>query len=138
MTRGRYGSHDTSYFTSVRRVRRMIAQPPRGRTFAFQHGDFLWGFSVANFCIRQQTPSLFQQCYCTRRRHKRPRVPPANALKRLRPRLVSLGSFSGVAKKLTGLGLFPDVKCGADFAAFLRKQYEDYGVAIHETNVKVD
>ena len=43
-----------------------------------------------------------------------------------------------IKQRLIGLGLFPDVKCGADFAAFLRKQYEDYGVAIHQTNVKVD
>jgi hypothetical protein len=26
--------------------------------------------------------------------------------------------------------------CGADFGAFLRKQYDDYGRIIHEANIK--
>jgi hypothetical protein len=28
--------------------------------------------------------------------------------------------------------------CGADFGAFIRKQYDDYGEAIRESNIKAE
>jgi tripartite-type tricarboxylate transporter receptor subunit TctC len=43
-----------------------------------------------------------------------------------------------VKAKLVGLGLFPVGMCGADFGAFIRKKYEEYGRAIRELNIKVN
>jgi tripartite-type tricarboxylate transporter receptor subunit TctC len=43
-----------------------------------------------------------------------------------------------VKNKLAVQELYPMGLCGADFAAFLRKQQEDYGRAIKETNFKVE
>jgi tripartite-type tricarboxylate transporter receptor subunit TctC len=40
--------------------------------------------------------------------------------------------------KLTELGFFPAGVCGQDFAALLRKQYEDYGRVIRGANIKVN
>ena len=42
-----------------------------------------------------------------------------------------------IKEKLVGLGIFPDGTCGAEFGAFLRKQYGDYGRVIRESNIKV-
>jgi tripartite-type tricarboxylate transporter receptor subunit TctC len=41
-----------------------------------------------------------------------------------------------VGEKLAGLGQHPLALCGADFGAFIRKQYDDYGRAIREANIK--
>ena len=43
-----------------------------------------------------------------------------------------------VKEKLAVQELYPRVACGADFTAFLRKQYEDYGRAIKEANFKLE
>ena len=43
-----------------------------------------------------------------------------------------------VNAKLEALALHPIGVCGADFGAFLRNQYEDYGRVIRETNIKVE
>jgi tripartite-type tricarboxylate transporter receptor subunit TctC len=40
--------------------------------------------------------------------------------------------------KLAGQGLFPVGTCGADFAAFLRRQYDEYGRGIRESNMKAE
>jgi tripartite-type tricarboxylate transporter receptor subunit TctC len=41
-----------------------------------------------------------------------------------------------VTPKLVAQGLFPVGRCGADFAAFTKKQYDDYGRAIRDANIK--
>jgi tripartite-type tricarboxylate transporter receptor subunit TctC len=41
-----------------------------------------------------------------------------------------------VKARLVGLGLFPVATCGADFAALLRKQYDEYGRVVRESNIK--
>jgi tripartite-type tricarboxylate transporter receptor subunit TctC len=41
-----------------------------------------------------------------------------------------------VKAKLAVQGLYPAGICGADFGAFVRKQYDDYGRAIREANIK--
>jgi len=41
-----------------------------------------------------------------------------------------------VKAKLAIQGLYPAGICGADFGAFIRKQYDDYGRAIREANIK--
>jgi tripartite-type tricarboxylate transporter receptor subunit TctC len=43
-----------------------------------------------------------------------------------------------VKAKLVTQALYPVGMCGADFGAFIRKQYDDYGRIIHEANMKAD
>jgi tripartite-type tricarboxylate transporter receptor subunit TctC len=45
---------------------------------------------------------------------------------------------NSVKEKLLVQGLFPTVICGADFAAYLRKQHDAYGRIISEANIKAD
>jgi tripartite-type tricarboxylate transporter receptor subunit TctC len=40
--------------------------------------------------------------------------------------------------KLAMQGLYPVGMCGEDFGAFIRKQYDDYGRAIREANIKAE
>jgi len=40
--------------------------------------------------------------------------------------------------KLVSLGLYPVGTCGADFAALLRKQYDEFGRVIREANIRVE
>jgi tripartite-type tricarboxylate transporter receptor subunit TctC len=41
-------------------------------------------------------------------------------------------------RKLVAQGLFPVGKCGADFGALIRRQYDEYGRVIRETNMKAE
>jgi tripartite-type tricarboxylate transporter receptor subunit TctC len=41
-----------------------------------------------------------------------------------------------VKAKFAVLGLLPVGTCGADFGAYLRKEYEEYGRLIRELNIK--
>jgi tripartite-type tricarboxylate transporter receptor subunit TctC len=43
-----------------------------------------------------------------------------------------------IKPKLAVQGLSPVGACGADFAAHLRKQYDDYGRVIREANIKAE
>jgi tripartite-type tricarboxylate transporter receptor subunit TctC len=43
-----------------------------------------------------------------------------------------------VKVKLANQGLFPAATCGADFAALLRKQSEEFGSVIREANIKAE
>ena len=43
-----------------------------------------------------------------------------------------------VKAKLVAQGFSPVGMCGADFAALLRKQYDDYGRIIREANIKAE
>ena len=43
-----------------------------------------------------------------------------------------------IKAKLAALGLFPNGTCGADFAAILRSDYEEYGRVIREANIKME
>jgi tripartite-type tricarboxylate transporter receptor subunit TctC len=45
---------------------------------------------------------------------------------------------SEVKAKLAMQGLYPVAVCGADFGAFLRKQYDDYGLIVREANIKAE
>jgi tripartite-type tricarboxylate transporter receptor subunit TctC len=38
--------------------------------------------------------------------------------------------------KLGSQGLYPSAVCGADFGAFLRKEYDGYGRIIRDINIK--
>lgn len=67
---------------------------------------------------------------------------PAKTPKETVSRLVGWFSASvqlpEVKAKLAVQGLYPDGTCGADYAALLRKQYDDLGRTIRETNVKTE
>jgi tripartite-type tricarboxylate transporter receptor subunit TctC len=41
-----------------------------------------------------------------------------------------------VKARLADQGLYPVGACGADFGALIRKRYDEYGQAIHESNIK--
>jgi tripartite-type tricarboxylate transporter receptor subunit TctC len=43
-----------------------------------------------------------------------------------------------VRTKLVAQGLYPEVMCGAHFAEHLQKQYDEYGRAIRELNIKAE
>jgi tripartite-type tricarboxylate transporter receptor subunit TctC len=43
-----------------------------------------------------------------------------------------------IKMKLAVQGLYPAVNCGADFAILLRKQYDDYGAVVRESNMKAE
>jgi tripartite-type tricarboxylate transporter receptor subunit TctC len=43
-----------------------------------------------------------------------------------------------VKAKLAVQGLLPAIKCGADFAAFVKKEYEAYGLAVREANIRTE
>jgi tripartite-type tricarboxylate transporter receptor subunit TctC len=43
-----------------------------------------------------------------------------------------------IKSKLAAIGVFPDGRCGVDFAAYLRKQYDDYGRIIREANINTE
>jgi hypothetical protein len=43
-----------------------------------------------------------------------------------------------VKRKLVAQGVYPVGMCGADFAALLRKQYDEYGRIIREANIKAE
>jgi tripartite-type tricarboxylate transporter receptor subunit TctC len=41
-------------------------------------------------------------------------------------------------RKLLAQALYPVGRCGADFAAHIRKQYTEYGRIIREANIKAE
>jgi tripartite-type tricarboxylate transporter receptor subunit TctC len=43
----------------------------------------------------------------------------------------------GVREKLAVHGLYPIGMCGADFGTFLRKQFDEFGRVIRESNIKM-
>jgi tripartite-type tricarboxylate transporter receptor subunit TctC len=43
-----------------------------------------------------------------------------------------------IKAKLVALGFYPVGLCGADFAAYMRKQYDEYGRIIREANIKAE
>jgi tripartite-type tricarboxylate transporter receptor subunit TctC len=54
------------------------------------------------------------------------------------------GAFTAALKapdmkpKLAKQGLFPVGTCGAEFGAFMRKQFEEYAQVIREANIKAE
>ena len=48
------------------------------------------------------------------------------------------GQSPELKEKLGALGISPEVVCGAEYGASLRRQYERYGTAIRASNLKVD
>lgn len=71
-------------------------------------------------------------------RGKRTRFRPSHdrATERLTGRFTAALQVPEVKAKFAALGLLPVGTCGADFGAYLRKQYEEYGRLIRELNIK--
>jgi tripartite-type tricarboxylate transporter receptor subunit TctC len=67
-----------------------------------------------------------------------PAKTPKEALSQLIGWVSAAGQVPEVRAKLALGGLHPTALCGADFAAFLRKQYDEYGRVIREANMKAD
>jgi tripartite-type tricarboxylate transporter receptor subunit TctC len=65
-----------------------------------------------------------------------PAKTPKEALGQLAGWFTAALSVPDVKSKLAAQGLFAVGTCGAEFGAFTRKQYEDYGSAIREANIK--
>jgi len=63
---------------------------------------------------------------------------PKNAISQLADLFVAALKAPEVKGKLVAQALYPVGICGADFAALLRKQYDGYGRAIRETNIKAE
>jgi tripartite-type tricarboxylate transporter receptor subunit TctC len=67
-----------------------------------------------------------------------PAKTPKETINQLIGRYTAALQVSEVKAKLSVQGLFPVAMCGADFATHIRKQYEEYGRAIREANIKAE
>jgi len=67
-----------------------------------------------------------------------PAKTPKEALTRLAGWFATATRAAEVKEKLVVQGIYPGGPCGADFAAFIRKQYEGYSRVISEANIKVE
>jgi tripartite-type tricarboxylate transporter receptor subunit TctC len=65
-----------------------------------------------------------------------PAKTPTQAISRLAGWFTAALQAPQIKAKLAGQGLYPAAMCGAEFGAFLRKQYDDYGRLIREANIK--
>jgi tripartite-type tricarboxylate transporter receptor subunit TctC len=65
-----------------------------------------------------------------------PAKAPQALLSELAKLFIAAMQVPEVKTKLVPLGFFPAGKCGADFGAFIRKQYDDYGRVIREANIR--
>jgi tripartite-type tricarboxylate transporter receptor subunit TctC len=63
---------------------------------------------------------------------------PKEVIAHLSTLLVSALKAPEVKSKLLPQGLPPVGRCGADFAADIRKQYDEFGRAIREANIKAE
>jgi tripartite-type tricarboxylate transporter receptor subunit TctC len=67
-----------------------------------------------------------------------PAQTPKEKLSQMADWFISALRIPEVQTKVTSLGLFSVGVCGAEFGAFIRKQYDDYGRVIREANIKAD
>jgi tripartite-type tricarboxylate transporter receptor subunit TctC len=65
-----------------------------------------------------------------------PAKTPKETLSQLETWFTGAMQVSEVRAKLAAIGLFPDVSCGSDFGAHIRKKYDEYGRVIREANIK--
>jgi len=66
-----------------------------------------------------------------------PAKTPKDIMAQLEGWLVAASGSAELKEKLAVQGLAPNVTCGAEFGAALRRQYEQYGHAIRAANLKV-
>jgi tripartite-type tricarboxylate transporter receptor subunit TctC len=65
-----------------------------------------------------------------------PAKTPSDAIAQLAGWFTAALKDPDVAPKLAAQGLFPVGACGTDFATFTKKQYDDFGRAIRDANIK--
>jgi tripartite-type tricarboxylate transporter receptor subunit TctC len=65
-----------------------------------------------------------------------PAMTPKEIVSRLATSFASAVQAPEIKAKLVALGFYPVGVCGADFAAYLRRQYEEYARVIREANIK--
>ena len=65
-----------------------------------------------------------------------PAKTPEPAMKQLIEWFAAASEAPEVKGKLVGQGLYPMTECGAQFAAVMRREYEDYGRMIRDANIK--
>jgi len=65
-----------------------------------------------------------------------PAKTPNDALTRLAGWFTAALQDPDIKSKLVAQGLFPVGTCGAEFGAFVRQQYDEYGRVIREANIK--
>jgi tripartite-type tricarboxylate transporter receptor subunit TctC len=63
---------------------------------------------------------------------------PRGSISQLAGWFVAAMKVPDVREKLVGQGLYPVVTCGAEFAAGLRRQYDDYGRVIRQSDIKAE
>jgi tripartite-type tricarboxylate transporter receptor subunit TctC len=63
---------------------------------------------------------------------------PKDTLSRIAGWFTAALQVGEIKSKLEAQGLYPVGTCGAGFASFLRKQYDDYGRAVREANIKAE
>jgi len=66
-----------------------------------------------------------------------PAKTPTDVMAQLQKQLTIAGGSAELKEKLAAQGLSPSVVCGAQFAAILRRQYDQYGQAIRAANLKM-
>jgi tripartite-type tricarboxylate transporter receptor subunit TctC len=67
-----------------------------------------------------------------------PAAAPKDAVSQLTAWVSAAMQDAEVKTKLANTGLFPTGVCGAEFGAHLRQQYEEFGRAIREANIKAE
>jgi tripartite-type tricarboxylate transporter receptor subunit TctC len=67
-----------------------------------------------------------------------PAKTPRETISQLATWFTAAMQVSEVRAKLVVQGLYPAVTCGADFAALLRKEYDEFRRAIREANIKAE
>jgi tripartite-type tricarboxylate transporter receptor subunit TctC len=67
-----------------------------------------------------------------------PAKTPARTVSRLIDVFSSALRTKQIRARFVGFGFFPSDRCGADYAAILRKDYDDYGRIIQETGMKME
>jgi tripartite-type tricarboxylate transporter receptor subunit TctC len=63
---------------------------------------------------------------------------PKEKLSQLADWFIAALQIPELRAKLTPLGVYPVGICGADFAALIRKQYNDFGSIIRGLNIKAE
>ena len=67
-----------------------------------------------------------------------PALTPKEIVSRLAASFAAAVQAPEIKAKLVALGFYPVGVCGADFAVYLRRQYDEYGRVIREANIKAE
>jgi tripartite-type tricarboxylate transporter receptor subunit TctC len=67
-----------------------------------------------------------------------PAKTPKDTLTQLEGWFAAAGRSPELKEKLAALGIYPNIVCGGDYGAILRRQYEQYGTNIRASNIKVE